>query len=81
LSGSLLNLGPTTITFVNESPAVRRVYWLNALGLREFRFELQPGDWRTEPSYTSHTWAVTNAGGSCLALYKPVSGDGIAHLD
>ncbi len=55
------------ITFTNDAPAARDVYWINYSGQRVFYITLQPGQHYTQPTYITHPWVITDNSGACKA--------------
>ncbi|HUI05405.1 MAG TPA: hypothetical protein VL486_00205 [Verrucomicrobiae bacterium] len=66
-----LPLVPTAIVFVNRSPGVRRVYWLNFKGERQLYLTLKPGESGDQKTYLGHPWVVTDDHDNALGLYYP----------
>ena len=59
------------IAFQNNSAGIRKVYWLDTNGERQFFRELKPGESYELGTYLSHPWVVTDAQGKALGLYYP----------
>lgn len=69
------------MAFFNEAGEVRRAYYLNPLGLREFMFELGPGGsetgWQT---FVGDLWVITDAQDMCVAILEAADEvDGMDH--
>jgi hypothetical protein len=62
---------PVPIAFQNNSPGIRKVYWLDTNGERRLYRELKPGESYGLGTYLSHPWVVTDAQGKALGLYYP----------
>jgi TIR domain/VHL beta domain len=60
----------TAIIFYNKTAVPIMIFWLNSQALREFFYELAPGQNYRQDTYTNHVWVVTDIRGDCLGLYR-----------
>ena len=61
----------TAIRFENQSQQAVLVFWLDHLGRRVQYAELAPHQSYRQETYVSHPWVITDAGGTCRAVYLP----------
>lgn len=62
---------PTQIAFRNNSPGIRRVYWIDYDGRRVPHLTLQKDEFNTIQTYTTHPWLVSDENDKCIAIYMP----------
>jgi len=79
--GSLLSLIQTEIVFDNRSAGTVRIYWLNSLGIPQFRGTVAPGQQRAFDTYATHTWVVRDASDNCIAAYTLAILPGVAVIN
>jgi len=60
---------PTRIQFVNEGDVPRKVYWLDASGVRHWFLTVLPGETAMQTSAIGHTWVVTDGEDACTAIF------------
>jgi hypothetical protein len=61
---------PTEITFINNSTASLRVYWLSFQGKRVFFAEVKPGNSSGQKTFVSHPWLVASSPAEeCLGIF------------
>jgi len=60
---------PTKIQFVNESDVPRKVYWLDASGVRHWFLTVAAGESTTQATAIGHTWVVTDGQDACTAIF------------
>jgi hypothetical protein len=77
----LVSVIETEIVFSNQSLGTIRIYWLNALGIPQFRGTVAPGQDRSYDTYSTHTWVVRDASDNCIAAYTLAVLPGIAVID
>jgi len=61
--------GPATIQFINRTDVSRKVYWLDASGVRHWIQSVLPGETATQTTSVGHTWVITDAQDSCSAVF------------
>ena len=60
---------PTTIQFVNQTGALRKVYWLDGTGVRHWFLTVEPGEAAMQTTSVGHTWVVTDAQDACNMIF------------
>lgn len=65
---------PTKLTFVNQTPEMRVIEWINYQGGTQEYARLQPGDTWTVNTFLTHPWLVTDGPGNCYKIYLPKPG-------
>lgn len=73
ISDAIVGDTPTSIRFVNQSPGVRNIIWLDYTGHRVFYNSLQPGQSYVQQTFLTHPWLITTAQGQGLAIYLPIA--------
>ena len=63
----------TTINFVNQTDAPKKVYWLDGVGARHWYQTIEPHSTASQTTYVGHTWVVTDAQDVCTAMYVAMS--------
>jgi TonB family protein len=69
-----------SLEFVNESGALRKLYWLDSAGARRLFQTIAPGATYAQRSYVGHPWVVTDIQDTCVAIYVPTGITGKAVL-
>jgi TonB family protein len=59
----------TEIQFVNETGAPRKVYWLDASGVRHWWLTVAPRETSRQTTSVGHTWVVTDGQDVCTAVF------------
>lgn len=59
------------ITFINDSDATIRVYWLDFRGARVLYHTLKPGEAAVQVTYLGHPWLITDEDDNAWQLYYP----------
>jgi TonB family protein len=59
----------TKIQFVNETDIPRKVYWLDASGVRHLWLTMAPGETSLQTTSVGHTWVVTDGQDACTAVF------------
>jgi len=59
----------TTIHFLNQTQTPRKLYWLDAAGVRHWFQTLVPGEVAAQTTAVGHTWVVADDQDVCLAVY------------
>ncbi|MGN6626589.1 MAG: hypothetical protein ACTHLN_08210, partial [Tepidisphaeraceae bacterium] len=84
----LLNFEPsvtggdsTDITFVNKTPAIANLFWIDPAGRRVAYGAIRPGERQTRNTYGGHVWLATNEAGAAVALFKAPDAGGEAVID
>lgn len=70
-----------TITWINTSGEVRRTYWLNYQGQRQYYGELQPDAQAMQQTFAGHPWVITDTDDNCVEIYVPDDVDAEAYLN
>ena len=63
-----------TIEFVNQRSASVLVYWLDFDGARQKYYDLPAGQTYEQGTYVTHPWLITDATGTCVAIYVASAG-------
>ncbi len=63
-----------TIVFANQTAGTVYGFWIDYSGTPQQWFSLAPGETLAQETYVTHPWAITNAAGSCMAIYVAVPG-------
>lgn len=58
----------TAITFVNQGPESRRIFWIDAKGKRKFYKEIGPGQSLRQPTYVGHPWIAAREDDRCQTV-------------
>ncbi|MGN6504606.1 MAG: prolyl oligopeptidase family serine peptidase [Tepidisphaeraceae bacterium] len=84
----LLNFEPsvtggdsTDITFINKTPAIANLFWIDPSRRRVAYGALRPGERQTRNTYGGHVWLATNEAGAAVALFKAPDAGGEAVID
>jgi hypothetical protein len=59
------------ITFRNETSGDVTPYWLDFQGQRKPYPKVEKGSSRTQSTYVTHPWVITDAAGKCLEIVMP----------
>ena len=70
----------TSVDFVNRTTQTIQVYWLNGSGARVLYFQLAAGASRTQVTFVTHPWVITDLSNNCIEIFEPVSGPGVADI-
>jgi len=60
---------PTKIQFINRAGAPRKVYWLDASGVRHWFLTVAPGDTAEQTTFIGHTWVITDGQDACTTVF------------
>lgn len=77
---SLNSENPTTITFVNDSPAPRSIWWIDFDGGQKSYGEVDPGEQKTIETFLTHPWVVSNETGACVKVVVPQPGGSMIRI-
>lgn len=61
----------TSLNFTNRMPKALRIYWINYNGARQFYGVVRPGQSFHQQTYVTHPWVLTDAKGTCVAVFMP----------
>jgi hypothetical protein len=61
----------TTVTFLNRSASAIRLYWLDYGGQRKLYATINQGESRTQSTYMTHPWVITDLADRCIAITMP----------
>ncbi len=70
----------TTVDFQNQTSQTVRIYWLNFSGMRVLYDALSAGTDYVQGTFVTHPWVVTDLSDTCIAIFEPVSGAGVARI-
>jgi|KBSMisStaDraftv2_1062788.scaffolds.fasta_scaffold05879_4 TonB family protein len=63
-----------TINFVNQADAPRKLYWLDASGVRHWYQTIDAGAKTAQPTTVGQTWVIADAQDMCLAIFVATAG-------
>jgi TonB family protein len=59
----------TTIQFINQTDSPRKLYWLDATGVRHWYQTVAPGESILQTTAVGHTWVVTDGRDVCSTIF------------
>jgi dipeptidyl-peptidase-4 len=71
----------TSITFVNQTPADIKLFWIDATGNREPYGDVKAGERREQNTFVGHVWLLTDNSGKELAIFSAPDAGGEAIID
>ncbi|MCG9890954.1 MAG: hypothetical protein MH252_07755 [Thermosynechococcaceae cyanobacterium MS004] len=77
---STSSTSPTTIEFVNQTAKTLKVYWLDASGVRQYRFDISPNQTVSQQTFASNPWVVTDTSTNCLDVFVAPSTASVATI-
>jgi uncharacterized protein (TIGR03437 family) len=83
LESSLISLNSnvsTTVDFENQTSQTVQVYWLNFMGARVLYYTLPPGMGYVQQTFVTHPWVITDSSNTCIEIFEPVNGPGVADI-
>ncbi len=83
LESSLMSLNSnvsTTLDFENQTTQTVQVYWLNFMGARVLYYTLPPGMGYVQQTFVTHPWVITDSSNTCIEIFEPVNGPGVAGI-
>lgn len=66
---SVEGVTPTRIRFSNQTGQVVQLHWLDYAGQRQPWGAFSPGEARSQETFATHVWIITNTTGRCLVIY------------
>jgi len=60
---------PTTIEFINSAGSPRKLYWLDATGVRHWNQTVAPSERVQQTTAVGHTWVVTDERDVCSTIF------------
>jgi TonB family protein len=63
-----------TIDFVNQTDAPRKLYWLDASGVRHWYQTIDANSMVVQPTTVGQTWVVADGQDMCLAIFVATAG-------
>ena len=61
---------PTTIVFYNNTKRKVQIYWVNYEGGLQLYWDLNPGESYKQPTFSSHTWLITDVNDKPLGYFR-----------
>jgi hypothetical protein len=77
---SLNSENPTSITFVNDTPEPRGIWWIDFNGGQKSYGEVDPGEQKTIETFLTHPWVVSNETGACVKVVVPQPGGSMVRI-
>ena len=65
---------PAKLTFINKTPEMRVIEWINYQGGLQEYARLDPGQSYTVNTFLTHPWLVSDGPGNCYKIYLPKAG-------
>jgi dipeptidyl-peptidase 4 len=70
----------TSLTFINKSPGVIELFWLDAQGQRRSYGKVPPGGEHEQHTFEGHVWEVVDGSGRTLARFQATEAESTAEI-